>query len=163
MKIRKAKPSDIDQIYEVFLTMLKAEDKASEQVDKIFLEMRTKRKDIEKSAKAAILKKIKGKGHLFLVAEEKKIVGYSHGYTQEEYKDFFLPITSGYLNALCIKEGMQGKGLASLLNQEMEKWFKKKKCKVIYLDVFSKNPAVAVYEKWGYKVLSYTLGKKLKF
>ncbi len=161
MKIRKARSDDIDEIYDVFITLLETEDQASKKVGKAFLEVRTRRKDFEKSAKRAILKQIKKKKDLFLVAEENKIIGYCCGSIKQEHKEFFIPMWTGYVKALSIKKEAQGKGLGSVLMDEMEKWFKLKKCKLVYLHVFANNPAVKFYKKRAYKELCYFLGKEL--
>jgi len=162
MKIRKAKYKDVDGIYAVLLDMLKAEDLASQKSAKHFLQVRKRKDDFERCAKRELLKEIREANSIYIVAEEnKEILAYARGAVSKNKDPFFKPIVIGHFQALCVRNKHRGKKIASALNKKMDDWFKEKHCKLVYLEAFSKNPAVPIYKNWGYETIIYKMGKKL--
>ena len=162
MNIRKANSKDIDQIYQLFLEMIKSEDFSAKKVDKCLLNNRKKRQDFISSAKKELLKEFKEKNSIYLITEiNNKIVGYVRGFIIENKDPFFNSIKIGYLNALVVLKKYNGKGIGSLLYKEIENYFKKNKCKQIHLEVFENNPAITIYKKWGYKSYIKKMVKKI--
>ena len=76
-------------------------------------------------------------------------------------KILFKPQKIGYLHAMVTKKKYRGKGVSNKLYQELLKWFRKNKCAAVSLEVFAINPAVKLYEKWGYKISTHKMWKKL--
>lgn len=160
--IRKAKVNDIEQIYEVCLAMITSEDESARKVGGYILDTRNKRKDFVLSCKKELLREIKDKKVLYLVAlTNDKLVGYIRGEFIEKKDPFFKPIRIGYLHALVVLKEWRSHGIASQLNGELEKWLRKKKCRQVHLEVFENNEAINMYEKWGYKKFINKMSKKL--
>jgi len=162
MIIRKAKPEDIDGIYKCFLEMAESEDDSSKRIADFILDVRKRRKNFEKSAKKELLREIKEKNSVYLIAEENnEIAGYIYGSIKKQKSPFFeLPLI-GKFNAIVVRKEFRGKGIAKQLNQELEDWMKKQGCKLIYLEVFSENLASELYIKWGYKKTNYIMAKQI--
>ena len=163
MKIRKATGKDVDGIYELFLEMIKSEDAASRKSGISLMTLRKKDKNFEKNARKELLREIRAKNSLYLVAEDKgKLTAYAYGFVPKNDDPFFSKSIVGYFSAILVTKKYRRKGLAKKLKVEMENWFKKKKCDFIYLEVFAENPASKLYKKWGYKVTTQKMFKKVK-
>ena len=162
MIIRKAKPSDLDGIYSVFLELAKIEDKSASRIANFVGAIRKRRKTFERDVKKELLKEIRERKSVYLVAEvSNNIVGYAYGSFDDSRNSFFdIPIT-GVANALVVRKKYQGKGIASLLVKERDKWFKKKGCKVVYLEVYPTNDAINFHKKLGYKTTILKMCRKL--
>lgn len=161
--IRKAKAKDVDEVYAVLLELIKSEDSSSRKVSQFLMDLRRKRSDFQESAKKELIREFREKKSLYLVAKvDNKIVGYARSSIIENQDPFFKTNKSGYLNALAVLKKCAGKGVASKLNQSIENWFKENKCDQIHLEVFENNPAIKIYEKWGYKTFNRKMAKKLK-
>jgi ribosomal protein S18 acetylase RimI-like enzyme len=160
--IRKAQKDDVNQVFAVLLRMIASEDASAKKTSKCLLGLRRRRKDFVASAKRELLREFREKNAGYLVAvQDGKIVGYARGSVVLEKSPFFKPVRIGYLNALAVLKSHAGKGIASALNMEMERWLKKKGCSQIHLDVFERNPAVRIYEKWGYKTYNLKMVKRV--
>ena len=160
--IRKATIKDIEQIYEVCLDMVNSEDKSARKIGGYLLDIRNRRKDFVSSSKRELLREIKEKNTVYLVAQAGNIiVGYARGEFLAKKDPFFKPIKIGYLHALVVLNKWRSYGIASKLNSELEKWFRKKKCSQIHLEVFENNDAIKIYENWGYKRFINKMSKKL--
>lgn len=160
--IRKAKKEEVDEVYDVLLEMIKSEDLSSKKVSNFLMYLRRKRLDFQESAKQELVREFREKNSLYLVAEtDNKIVGYVRGSILENKGPFFKTTKIGYLNALAVLKNFTGKGIVLKLNQAIEKWFKEEKCNQIHLDVFENNPAIQIYEKWGYKTFNRKMARKL--
>ncbi len=163
IKIRKATKKDLDGIYQLFLELIKSEEVSAEKVARFLRDIRKKRKDFEESSKKELSKDICGKNSILFVAEDKnEIIGYISGDILKVKDPFFNPIILGYLNHIIILKNYRGKGVSEKLYLELEKIFKKRKCTVCSLEVFSTNPAVKTFEKFGYKITTHKMWKKLK-
>ncbi|MBU0615789.1 MAG: GNAT family N-acetyltransferase [Nanoarchaeota archaeon] len=162
MDIRKARSKDINGIYQCFLDMAESEDRSSKKIAGFLMSVRKRKKNFETSAKKELLREIKEKNSIYLVAEEnQEIAGYIYGSIKITKSPFFDLPKVGHFNALVVRKKFRGYGISKLLNQELEKWLKKQGCKMVYLEVFSENPASELYLKWGYKKANYIMAKKL--
>jgi len=162
MNIRVANSKDILGIYECFLDMAETEDKSSKKIASFLMEVRKRRKDFETSAKKELLREIREKNSIYLIAEQnEEIAGYIYGSIKNTKSPFFKLPKIGYFNALVVRKKFRGLGIAKMLHQELEKWLRKNGCKYIYLEVFSENSASELYFKWGYKNVNYIMAKKL--
>jgi len=162
LKIRKATIKDIDQIYNVFLDMVRSEDAAMRKSSRHLMRFRKKRNDFTSSSKRGLREELKAKNSLYLVAVVgDKIVGYARGEVLYSQNFFFQREKTGRLHALAVLKKYRGHKIASQLHNEMENWFKKKQCLQMNLTVIKDNPAVKIYEKWGYKTFVYKMSKKI--
>lgn len=162
IKIRQATKKDVDQIYQVFLYMIKSEDAAFRKTNHYLMKFRQKRDDFETSSKKGIREEIKMKHCKFFVAVvDDKIVGYARGEIKHSPNFFFKKVKTGYLHSLVVMKKYRGKGIASQLHQKMLGWFTKRKCLAMNLSVVNNNPAINIYKKWGYKTFIYKMSKKL--
>lgn len=162
IKIRKATIKDADQIFNVFLDMVKSEDTAMRNTNKYLMRLRRKRDDFETSSKRGIREEIKAKNSLFLIAIDKdKVVGYARGEIKHSKNPFFKRVKTGHLHSLAVLKKYRGKKIASQLHTKIEQWFKKRKCIQMNLFVLENNPAIDIYKKWGYKRFINTMSKKL--
>lgn len=161
-EIRAAKPSDVDGIYEVCLEMIEAEDEASRRASERLLDTRRRRSDFERSAKEELVRELSEERSRFLIALlDDRIVGYARGTLLEDPDPFFETIRIGYFNALAVLGSHRGRGIASQLRRALESWFEEKGCSQIQLDVFDQNPAMALYEHWGYTRYNVRMVKEL--
>ncbi len=162
MRIRKAIPKDTEGVYQTFLELVRSEDSAAKKI-KGYSVLRKRKPDFEKQAKKSLLKSIRQRKSLYLVAEiDSKIVGYAYAtIIRYQYSYYFQVHPIGYLNAIVVRKKYRGKGIAKALFAEVEKWFKIHKCIMATLDVFYTNPAIKVYTKKGYKAYDYRMFKLL--
>ena len=162
MIIRKAKKKDIDGIYAVFLELAKSEDSAAKKIAHYLYKMRKRKKEFENNVKNDLLKDIRKRNTLFLVAEiNNEIIAYALASIFGAKDNFFDIPSIGYFNALTVKNKYRKKGIGSKLNKSVEDWFKKNNCRHIYLEVFESNTASKIYERWGYKDTVHKMWKKL--
>ncbi len=162
MIIRKAKKRDIENVYLLFLELFESEDRSARKTAKFLKDLRSRRKDFYLSVKKELLREIKEKNSLYLVAEEDgELKGYIRGCIINVKDPFFKPQKIGYLHAMVTKKKYRGKGVSNKLYTELLKWFRKNKCATVSLEVFATNPAVKLYEKWGYKISTHKMWKKL--
>ena len=162
MIIRKAKKGDIEGVYLLFLELFKSESLAAGKTAKFLKDLRSRRKDFQASAKKELLREVKTKNSVFLVAEENKtLIGYGYGSIHRTKDPFFKPKNLAYLNAVVVNKKFRSKGVGYKLYKELLKYFRKHECVAISLEVFANNSAVKLYEKWGYKISTYKMWKRL--
>lgn len=163
MLIRKAKPSDADQIYKAMLYMFSSEDHAAISTGFELQGLRKKRIGFKKSATRELVREIKERKAIFFVATiSGQIVGYARG-RYENPKDPFLALPRlGHIEAVCVSKDFQNKGIGSRLMAELDRWFKDSRCKYVFLEVFEANPAIAIYKARGYKTLICKMVKRIK-
>lgn len=162
MKIRKATKKDIENIYPLFLELVRSEEKMREKAMRFFKYLNRRKNNFESNSKKELLKDIRSKKFVFLVAEEGgEIVGYISGDVTDSKNPFYKPINLGYLKHIVVSKKYHGKGIGKRLNKEFEKMMKKR-CDFIYLEVFSSNFAVKRFNKFGYKIATHKMWKKLK-
>lgn len=163
MKIRNAKKDDVEGLYSVFLEMAASEDRSSAKIGPDAKRFRIRRKDFERSAKKDLLADVVDRKKRFIVAvEDGEVVGYALGSLVSRESPFFVLPKMGYLNAIAVKKKHRGKRVASALHDYMLAWFKKKGCETANLDVFNTNPAIKIYERWGYRKTVQKMNKKLR-
>lgn len=148
MEIRKAKVSDVEGIYKVFLDFDSA---CTSYISPEFRCLRRKKKPAKENTIKALTREIRKRKSLFIIAIDKdEIVGYAYAIQSGSHPVFTIP-NVGELADLAVSKKHRGKGIASLLWKEVQKWFKLQKCKVWQLQVIADNPARNIYEKWGFK------------
>ena len=161
MIFRNAKKEDLDQLVKLFLEYNKT---LESYIPKRVHFFKDKKKTYEKIVKQSILKNINNKQIKFLVVEEnKKILGSISGWiikmNNPPFKD---KPKVGYLGYLIVDKKFHKKGIATKLNSELKKWFISKKCDFIRLEVSKNNPAIKLYEKWGFECDHIKMVQKLK-
>ena len=146
IRIRKAVPSDSAAIAKCFIDY----DVELTRHFPLFLrQYRTKTRSLESIRKIAE-GFIKDKHGLFLVVEENhKIGGFGYVSIQQEKRVSFPNLAVGVVRELWLKKELRGKGISSRLWREFNKWFRKRECPVVIIEVLNTNPAKIVYEKWG--------------
>jgi ribosomal protein S18 acetylase RimI-like enzyme len=151
MKIREATKLDVHKIFclskELQKDVVKMLPKELVAFDTIMSEER-------------LLERIGNNEYLSLVVEDKdQIVGYCLNKIEANIDN--LTPKQGKISEIYIAKNFRGKSIASKFYNEALKWFKKKGCKYIQLNVYDDNPAKDIYEKWGFKPFSINLKKKL--
>jgi len=97
----------------------------------------------------------------FLILEiDSRIVGYIIGFIKT---DKFKKLKSiGHIQSFFVSQKYREKNLGKNLYNKLIKWFKKKKCDCLELDVFEgNNKTISMYRKWGFKENSVQMKKKL--
>lgn len=159
MIIRKAKPKDVNKI-------LILSNEFNEAIKKItpkkFMAYRKFVSPEKETIRKAILKDIRKKNGLFLVAEENsKLLGYIFGTIGPLKKEVFDTPLTGELEDIVVSKKYRGKGIATKLWRELQKYFKKQNCKFYQLSVGAKNPAKKIYEKWGFEDVLVKMRQKI--
>ena len=67
----------------------------------------------------------------------------------------------GYIDNIFILKKYSRKGYASILRDEFYRWLKSRKIKFCQLNVLVKNPAKAIYDRWGFEIDEYRMTRKL--
>ena len=159
MRIRAARIQDIDSIIPVVMDYEKASE--SYLADK-YKSMRDKKKPLKKHIKLAFEKDIQKKNAKFLVIEDgNKIIGYIFGEVRDDSHPLYKRPKTGELNDIAVLNKYQGKGVASRLWKELQKWFIRKKCRMVTLSVNSNNKAREIYKRWGFDVFYLRMIKKI--
>ena len=64
---------------------------------------------------------------------------------------------------LVVDKKYEGKGIAGLLKKESDKWFKKKKCKLVSISTYVENKrSLIIYKKWGFLPCNQVMIRELK-
>lgn len=159
MKIRAAKIQDIEKIIPIFLDYERASE---DYLSNKYKSLRNKKKPLKKYIKKAFERDIKQKNSKFLVLEtDNNIVGYIFGEIRDDTHPLFKRPKTGEFNDLAVLKEYQGKGIASKLWKELEKWFIQKNCEMISLSVNINNPAQEIYTKWGFEKFYLRMIKKI--
>jgi len=125
------------------------------------------RKDglIPAQTKRAIERVSKSEGSFLIAEDGDKKVGFIAGIVQ--YLDEIERLGSvndryGDVIELYVVEEYRGKNVAQMLMEDMESFFKNKKCPYVFIEVFGYNErAKKFYEKVDYHVRDYVMMKKL--
>ncbi len=159
MRVRTAKSQDVELIIPVFMDYEKASE---EYLSEKYKSMRNKKKPLNKYIRLSFEKEISQKNAKFLVMEDQnKIVGYIFGEIRDDTHPLYKLPKTGELNDIAVLNEFQGKGIASKLWNELQKWFIEKNCKMITLGVNINNSAQNIYEKWGFEKFYFRMIKKL--
>ncbi len=159
MIIKKASLEELDKLTKILIEF-KEEIKVLEQEK--FRVFKNKKKPYE-LIKNSVEKKIKNEKNLILIAyEDDEIIGFIIGIIKEFNHLVYEPFTYGELMTLWVKEEFRKNGISSALRDELFEWFKTNNCKYVQLQVLDKNPALGIYEKWGFEPVLKIMKKKLK-
>ena len=91
----------------------------------------------------------------FIVAEiGKEIIGYFEGIFNDRYKNAYIA------DVFVLKEYRKLNIATKMKDLFLEK-LKKRKYKEVRLDVNIKNPAINLYNNWGFEITKYRMVKKL--
>ncbi len=159
MIIKKASIEELDKLTKILIEF-KENVKEFEQEE--FRVFKNKKKPYE-TIKNSVEKKITNEKNLILIAyEEKEIVGFMTGILREFNHLVYEPFTYGEIMNLWVKEEFRKNGISSELRDELFKWFKVNECKYIRLQMLDSNPALGIYEKWGFEPVLKIMKKKLE-
>ncbi|MCK4730500.1 MAG: GNAT family N-acetyltransferase [Candidatus Aenigmarchaeota archaeon] len=159
MIIKKASIEELDKLTKILIEF-KEEVKEFEQEE--FRVLKNKKKPYE-IIKNSVEKKITNEKSLFLVAYEKdEIVGFMDGILREFNHLVYEPFTYGEIMHIWVKEEFRKNGISSALKDKLFKWFKTNNCKYVKLYLLDKNPALGIYEKWGFEPVMKIMKKKLE-
>lgn len=152
MNIRKAETKDFDSILKLQLELEDTEVKFDSNLIERCYETN--------EGKKRLIKRIKSKAQVFLVAESNnEIVGFIDGRIMEEaiwYKE-----KVGILEHICVKKENRRNNVASNLLKEFESRIINMGAKYIQILAFPNNkPAMDLYKKFGYEMYSIYLSKK---
>lgn len=152
MDIRKAKIEDYDKIIELYRELYDAE--------KVFDKNLTNIYNVSNKQKENILKRIKSRKEIFLVAEENnEIIGVVDGYIIDNSNHIE---KVGYLDHLCVYKNYRKHGIGEKLIEEFTSKMKNKKVTYLKLNAFEKNlPAIGLYKKMGFEEYSIYYMKKI--
>ncbi len=112
------------------------------------------------------LEEVKKKnGKCFLAIDNNKVIGLIMGiiieFDEYDYLDYKCP-KEGEITELIVTSKIRSHGVGQALMNNMEEFFKEKKCEYVLVDVFAYNKnAINFYEKKGYHPRMYTDIKKL--
>lgn len=115
-----------------------------------------------KQGKRSLIKNIKDKKRIFLVAEiDKEVIGFIDGYLYEN-DDAYIQ-NFAYLDRVSVSSNHQNKGIATSLIQEFSKIVSKKGAKILKLNAFEQNnPAITLYKKLGFQEYSIFYTKEIE-
>jgi len=153
MQIRKATTHDIPKLLELTMELRKIERSFSERVacgekTKAFFE-------------EFFDKYLDDKDHVFLVAEEKNIIGIAYGWKENIYPIYKNEYV-GYIADVIVDEKERGKGIGKALVTALEEEFKKMGLKETKLNVFKNNiKAHSLWKEMGYEDLYVEMRKDL--
>jgi ribosomal protein S18 acetylase RimI-like enzyme len=167
MRVRKAKKSDVQGIYPVYLDYVLSEDINAKKIRGYSL-YRKRKQQFSRLAKKDLIKAIHNKKGRCVVAEDNgAIVGYAYGEldkdgdTKKKADEPFKTPKTGWINIMAVKKDKRGKGIGTQLHNNLKQWFKKKKCTHIDLMVMHTNKAQKLYNKLGYHTTFMKMNKKI--
>ena len=101
------------------------------------------------------IKKFSGRIYIAEIPDKKQIIGFIAGIIRKSSKlDMVqnIPLMRGRVIELYVEPEYRGKKVAAKLMNEMEKYFKNKKCTIMKVEVFKPNTrAHRFYEKCGFQ------------
>lgn len=152
MKIRKAKPKDIEQVTEYGVSLLKQHY----DFDSYFAPAKNVHEVYQKFFKSCI----HAKNRNLLIAEENgKIVGYAVGELGSRPPVFKIR-KFGFISDVFVEKKFRKQGISKQFLLELKKWFKSKNLKHIELTVHVKNEVgKKAWGKYGFE--DYIIKKKV--
>ncbi len=100
--------------------------------------------------------------NFYLLAKEKDaIIGLCHGVIKKTNHLINKPIKYGYFDYIWVKPEYRNKKIGSKLKNKLFSWFKRNNCNFIELKVLENNPALSIYQNWGFKAELLTMRKPL--
>lgn len=153
----------------------KAEEKDYEAVNALYREIYTlfnkglpdfyKKMPKKTLPKGTFLNMIDDKKCFFVVSElENQVNGTLYAIIEEEEGDnWTYPYRRISVEEICVHPSFRGKGIGTLLMNEIEKWATKMKISELMVLIYSFNDsAINFYNKNGYKPYSIKLNKNIK-
>ncbi|MFA7421870.1 MAG: GNAT family N-acetyltransferase [Melioribacteraceae bacterium] len=142
-KIIKATKQDLDQICQLFNEYDKDIEKHFPKNHlKLLQKLHTQHGDNPQRRKN-VMQAMVDKKQLFLVAkEDEKIVGCVIGWIESNYV--------GKFDQLILSSQSKKKEILNQLYNELEKWFKVKKCLYVIVNVVTNNPRKKLYKTLGF-------------
>lgn len=152
MNIRKARIEDYDKIIELYKELYDAEKIFDKNLSNIY--------NVSNKQKENILKRIKSRKEIFLVAEENnEIIGVVDGYIIDNNNHIE---KVGYLDHLCVYKKYRKRGIGEKLIEEFTNKMRNKNVIYLKLNAFEKNlPATGLYKKLGFEEYSIYYMKKI--
>ena len=149
LEIRKAKPSDLDEIFKMQLSLQKHLEKSNPSIWRY-----TKEK--EDQIRQNFENQFKDENHLLLIAEVKgEPVGLAHGEVQ--HRTTHTPETIGWISTVFVHENFRRQGVGRRLVKEICRFFKSKNVKDIYLRyVLGNKEGEKLWENLGFKPILVT-------
>jgi ribosomal protein S18 acetylase RimI-like enzyme len=106
-----------------------------------------------------------GKIYLALINQKAigLIIGIIRTYEKEDLYTLDTSIIKGVITELVVNENYRCLGIGDKLMSKIEKYFKSKNCKYVFVDVFGPNiNAQKFYNKYGYNPCDYTLVRRIQ-
>ena len=151
MKVRNATTKDIEQINTL---LLQVNNVHADGRDDIFIHGKKKYTDDE----LAEILLDESRPILVAVDENDIALGYAFCILQEAEGDNLMPIKTLYVDDLCVLEDSRGKGIGTLLYENVKELAKQLGCYHVTLNVWCLNSgAMKFYEKCGLKPLKVTM------
>lgn len=145
--IRKSKRTDLDDF--ILMKKLYLEDATKLTGDKICISNKQIKQEF-----LDILKK--RNSNILILKSDKQICGFMK-------ITLFKKQTVSYLDDIFVKPESQGKGYGKLLFEEFLHFSKEKEVEKMGLGTRVENKrAIFMYKKYGFKIIGYNFGKKLK-
>ena len=148
--IRKAKKEDFESYYRLWYQMEMEHQKRFKGIKKEML--RLNKKYLKENLKKSFLKIIRRKDDILLMAsKDNKVIGLIEFEEVKLKLGILLLKKQGNIRDIVVDKKYEGRGIASALKKESDKWFKKNGIKFVTLRYDPDNKhAAKVYKKWGF-------------
>jgi len=149
--VRKATLKDVKIIDDLSSVFIRYHDEVVLKSNPQLKPHLTKKKNSSNIFKKFVVKNIKSRNGLVLIAEDdEKPIGYSLSYIKDNIPIFAIE-KIGYLSDLYVDKKYRGKKISSKFKDEVFKWLKKKGIKHVSICAYVNNPlALKIYKKWGF-------------
>lgn len=157
IKIRKAKPKDINTLAELNTKLLKHHSQFEKELYAL-ASSKNRKKAMQKNAR----QRIHSKNSLALIAESgNQIAGYLTASIKQK-PEYFKTNKVGHIHQLFVKPKFRKQGLGKALFKEAEKFFKKKGVKWLEIEASVKNKLTnKTYKALGMREFETILVEKL--
>lgn len=152
MKIRKAKPEDLNQLTQYGLNLLNQHS----ELDPYF----TPTENADKIYRIFLEGCLDSENKVLLVAEkDEQIIGYAAGEIQTR-SPVFKVAQHGYINDVFVEEEFRKLGIAKKFLKTLKKWFKSRHIEHVELSVLAKNEiGIKTWARFGFE--AYELKKRV--
>jgi ribosomal protein S18 acetylase RimI-like enzyme len=151
MKIRRFLQKDTGKVVNLYNRLREYELKLHKGLKRRISENWEKKK-----TNLYVKKSVASKNNILLVADNGELAGFIIGYTDKGEKE-----KQGKFD-IFVKKEYRGHGVSKLLLNSLLKWFKKKKCKYVYLYTYASNKiAKKFYRKMGFDIMGETYVKDI--
>ena len=158
MKIRLYQPKDAPQLVRLLHEFLKyTQTHYSEQTKWFTQAIKSKEKAYVQDYVRRFTRKKKSR--LLLAEENGKVIAYILGSIQTN--NFERDKIRGYVDSIFVSKDFRDRKLGKQLYLELTAWLKERGCKQLILEVAEGNPAIDIYEKWGFKRTRQEMRKRL--